>query len=57
MSKGKNSDQQRQFWQMVFDTFSKSGLSVRQFYKKEGLNESGFYTCSKAGDSLCSQAR
>lgn len=43
MSKRKNSDEQHQFWQMVFETFSNSGLSVRQFCKKEGLNESGFY--------------
>jgi len=47
MSKRKNADDQRQFWQMVFETFSKSGLSVRQFCKKEGLNESGFYYWKK----------
>ena len=47
MSKGKNSDEQRKFWQMVFETFSNSGLSVRQFCKNEGLNESGFYYWKK----------
>jgi len=47
MSKRKNSDEQRQFWQMVFETFSNSGLSVRQFCKNEGLNESGFYYWKK----------
>lgn len=53
MSKAKGSDEQRRFWQMVFDTYETSGLSVRQFCKNEGLNESGFYYWRKklAGDS------
>ena len=38
MSKAKKSDtDQRQFWQMVLETFKSSGLSVRQFCKQEGL--------------------
>jgi len=34
MSKRKNSDDQRQFWQMVFETSGNSGLSVSWFCKK-----------------------
>jgi hypothetical protein len=48
MSKVKKSDtDQRQFWQMVLDTFKSSGLSVRQFCKQEGLTEASFYSWRK----------
>ena len=48
MSKAKRSDtDQRQFWQMVLETFQSSGLSVRQFCKQEGLSEPAFYSWRK----------
>jgi hypothetical protein len=48
MSKAKKSDtDQRQFWQMVLDTFKSSGLSIRQFCKQEGLSEPSFYSWRK----------
>lgn len=54
MSKAKNSmDERTRFWQMVFETFHQSNLSVRQFCREEGLSESGFYYWRRrlAGDS------
>jgi transposase len=48
MSKAKKTDtDQRQFWQMVLETFKSSGLSVRQFCKQEGLTEASFYSWRK----------
>jgi transposase len=48
MSNVKKSDtDQRQFWQMVLETFKSSGLSVRQFCKQEGLTEASFYSWRK----------
>lgn len=48
MSKAKKADtDQRQFWQMVLETFKSSGLSVRQFCKQEGLSEPSFYSWRK----------
>lgn len=48
MSKAKKSDtDQRQFWQMVLETFKSSGLSVRQFCQQEGLSEPSFYSWRK----------
>jgi transposase-like protein len=48
MSKAKKTDtDQRQFWQMVLETFKTSGLSVRQFCKQEGLSEPSFYSWRK----------
>ena len=48
MSKGKQADgDQQQFWQMAFETFKSSGLSVRQFCKQEGLAEPSFYSWRK----------
>ena len=48
MSKAKKADtDQRQFWQMVLDTFKTSGLSVRQFCQQEGLTEASFYSWRK----------
>lgn len=48
MSKAKKSDtDQRQFWQMVLETFKSSGLSVRQFCQQEGLTEASFYSWRK----------
>ena len=48
MSKSKKSDtDQRQFWQMVVETYKTSGLSVRQFCQKEGLSEASFYSWRK----------
>ena len=45
-SQKSNTDQQ-QFWQMVLETFKSSGLSVRQFCKREGLSEPAFYSWRK----------
>lgn len=48
MSKAKKADtDQRQFWQMVLETFKSSGLSVRQFCQQEGLSEPSFYSWRK----------
>ena len=48
MSKVEKSDtDQRQFWQMVLETFKSSGLSVRQFCQQEGLSEASFYAWRK----------
>lgn len=48
MSKAKKSDtDQRQFWQMVLETFKSSGLSVRKFCQQEGLTEASFYSWRK----------
>jgi len=44
---GKSDSDQRQFWQMVLDTFRTSGLSVRRFCKQEGLSEASFYAWRK----------
>ena len=41
-----NTDQ-RQFWQMVLETFTSSGLSVRQFCQQEGVSEPAFYSWRK----------
>lgn len=44
MSKKQKSDiDQRQFWEMVFQIFKGSNLSIRKFCKKEGLSEWAFY--------------
>ena len=48
MSKAVKSDtDQKQFWQMVLETFESSGLSVRQFCRQEGLSEASFYAWRK----------
>ena len=48
MSKAKKADtDQRQFWQMVLETFKSSGLSVRKFCQQEGLTEASFYSWRK----------
>lgn len=45
MGKRKESDaDQKQFWQMVLETFQSSGLSVRNFCKQEGISEPAFYS-------------
>jgi hypothetical protein len=48
----KSDTDQQQFWQMVIETWKSSGLSVRQFCKKESLSEPSFYSWRKklAGD-------
>ncbi|NIA31952.1 MAG: hypothetical protein GWP06_18835 [Actinobacteria bacterium] len=43
----KSDSDQHQFWQMVMETFKTSGLSVRNFCKKEGLSEPAFYAWRK----------
>lgn len=43
----KSESDQQQFWQMVLETFTSSGLSVRQFCKQEGLSEASFYSWRK----------
>ena len=43
----KSDTDQKQFWQMVLETFKSSGLSVRQFCKQEGLSEPSFYAWRK----------
>jgi hypothetical protein len=35
--------EQRQFWQMVFETHQASGLTVKQFCQNEGLAIGSFY--------------
>ena len=49
MSKSLKSSQeeQRQFWQMVFDTYKSSGLNIKQFCKNEGISEAAFYAWRK----------
>ena len=48
MSKIEKSDTDHQgFWQMVLETFTSSGLSVRQFCLQEGLSEASFYAWQK----------
>ena len=44
---GKSDTDQKQFWQMVLETFKSSGLSVRRFCKQEGLSEASFYAWRK----------
>jgi transposase-like protein len=38
---------QRQFWQMVIETWQNSGMSVSKFCKDEGLSEGSFYNWRK----------
>ena len=40
-------EEERRFWNMVFDTFHASNLSVKQFCKNEGLAEWSFYHWKK----------
>jgi len=40
-------DDQQQFWQMVFETWRDSGMSVSKFCKAEGLSEGSFYNWRK----------
>ena len=48
MSEEQKSDtDQQQFWQMVIETWQSSGLSIRQFCKKESLSEPSFYSWRK----------
>jgi hypothetical protein len=48
MSKIEKSDTDHQgFWQMVLETFTSSGLSIRQFCQQEGLSEASFYAWRK----------
>jgi transposase len=48
MSKVEKSDMDHQeFWRMVLETFTSSGLSVRQFCQQEGLSEASFYAWPK----------
>jgi len=41
--KQKSETEQRQFWDMVFQIFKGSDMSIRKFCKKEGLSEWAFY--------------
>jgi hypothetical protein len=41
------SEDRRQFWQMVIETWQTSGLSVSRFCKAEGLSEGSFYNWRK----------
>ena len=43
----KTDTEQRQFWQMVIETWQASRLSVRNFCKQEGLSEPAFYSWRK----------
>jgi hypothetical protein len=43
----KSDTDQQQFWQMVIETWQSSGLSVRQFCKKENPSEPSFYSWRK----------
>ena len=40
-------DDQRQFWQMVIETWQNSGMPVSKFCKYEGLSEGSFYNWRK----------
>lgn len=43
----KSSNERRQFWQMVIETWRDSGMSVSKFCKAEGLTEGTFYNWRK----------
>jgi hypothetical protein len=49
MSTEQNSskDDKPSFWRMAIETWTSSGLSVRQFCKLEGLSEPSFYSWRK----------
>jgi len=41
------SEEQAQFWRMVFETHRGSGLTIKQFCKNEGISEAAFYAWRK----------
>jgi transposase-like protein len=41
------STRNRQFWQKTIETWQNSGMSIREFCKAEGLQESTFYNWRK----------
>jgi len=43
----KSNKEQRQFWQMVIETWRDSGMSISKFCKAEGLSEGTFYNWRK----------
>jgi hypothetical protein len=43
----KSNKEQRQFWQMVVETWRDSGMSISKFCKAEGLSEGTFYNWRK----------
>lgn len=42
-----SSSRDRQFWQKTIETWQNSGMSIREFCKSEGLQESTFYNWRK----------
>jgi hypothetical protein len=47
MAKSRRSTEKRDFWQMVFQEYQISGLSIRAFCEREGLPEPSFYAWRK----------
>lgn len=50
-------DDQFSFWRMAIETWQSSGLSIRQFCKREGLSEPAFYVWRKRLNPVCSAAK
>ena len=47
MSKREQRVEKEQYWRLVLDEFGGSGLTVREFCKREGLREPSFYAWRK----------
>ena len=47
MSKREQRVEKEQYWRLVLDEFGASGLTVREFCKREGLREPSFYAWRK----------
>lgn len=47
MAKSRRSTDKRDFWQLVFQEYANSGLSIRAFCEREGLSEPSFYAWRK----------
>lgn len=43
----RRSTDKRDFWQLVFQEYANSGLSIRAFCEREGLSEPSFYAWRK----------
>lgn len=47
MARSRRSTDKRDFWQLVFQEYANSGLSIRAFCEREGLSEPSFYAWRK----------